>query len=265
MRKGCAPLLCLFVVLGSFMLGNSVYAVGYYYPTQSFDCTIYEGGGTIYVSQAITIYCFEGFVERINVTLPYGSEEMPNADETTVRTTAAKDIDKRIIQTANQTIIEVTLPEKIYTGDDFVVIMRYYVYDLAGDEGISRVGERTLGDKILGRTGENTEVAFRTPHFEAPVNELIVRLYPPLGYVPKEWDPALDSAKSYDPATGRVAILWHITRNVPDKGQFRILFGKPGWGITAFIVIGALVVVFVYLTVDMMNRLKEKAERGELW
>ena len=266
MGKGFRPVGYFFAVLVIMTLVQSASAVSYFYPTQSFECTIYEGGRQMFVSQAATLYAFEGFVDRINVTLPYGKDEMPDAADTTVvRTTAAKDIDFRVIQTDNQTILEVTLPDKIYAGDDFVVILKYYVYDLDGDAGISKVGEKTLGDKILGRTGENTLMTFQTPIFEATVNELIVKMFPPLDYIPKEWNPPLDAAKSYDPATGRVAILWHLTTNVPTKATFEILFGKPGWGVTAFIVIGALVVVFLYLTVDMMNRLKEKAERGELW
>jgi hypothetical protein len=264
--KGFKPVGYFFAVLVTIMLAQSASAVSYFYPTQSFECTIYEGGGQMFVSQAATLYAFEGFVEVINVTLPYGEEEMVDAADTTVvRTTAAKDMDFRTIQNETHTIFEVTLPEKIYAGDDFVVILRYYIYDIAGDAGISRVGEKTLGDQILGRTGENTLAAFSTPVFEATVNELIVKIFPPLDYIPKDWEPPLDAAKSYDPATGRVAILWHLTSNVPTEATFEILFGKPGWGVTAFIVIGALVVVFLYLTVDMMNRLKEKAERGELW
>jgi len=263
--KGFTLSTCFFATIIVVMLSQSVAAVGYYYPTQSFDCTIYEGGGTMFVSQAVTLYAFEGFVEKVNVTLPYGKGEMPNANDTQVRTTAAKEMQKRVFQTDNETIIEVTLPEKIYMGDDFVIILKYFIYDLPGDAGISKEGKKTLGDKILGRVGKNTEITFKTPVFEATVNELIVRIYPPLDYIPKDWAPALDSAKSYDPATGRVAILWHLTSNIPDRAQFTILFGKPGWGITAFLVIGALVIVFLYLTVDMMNRLKEKAERGELW
>ena len=247
------------------MLAQNVAATTYYYPTQSFECTIYEGGGTLYISQAITLYCFEGSVDKINVTLPYGKDEMPNAEDTEIKTTAGRDIDKRVMQTDNETIIEVILPERIYMGDDFVVILRYFIYDLPGDAGISKVGEKTLGDKILGRVGENTRITFRTPIFKATVSELIVKLFPPLDYIPKDWEPPLDSGKSYDPATGRVAIIWHLTTNVQERVEFTILFGKPGWGITAFLVIGALVIVFLYLTVDMMNRLKEKAERGELW
>jgi hypothetical protein len=264
--KGFKPVGYFFPVLVTIMLAQSASAVSYFYPTQSFECTIYEGGGQMFVSQAATLYVFEGFVDTINVTLPYGSEEMVDAeDNTVVRTTAAKNMDFRTIQNETHTTFEVTLPEKIYVGDDFVVILQYYIWDIPGDPGISKVGERTLGDKILGRTGENTLVTYHTPVFEAAVEELIVKLFPPLDYIPKDWNPALDAAKSYDPATGRVAILWHLTTNVPTEATFEILFGKPGWGVTAFIVIGALVVVFLYLTVDMMNRLKEKAERGELW
>jgi len=263
--KGFKPTWCLFAILVTVMLAQSVSAVSYFYPTQSFDCTIFEGGGQIFVSQAITLYAFEGFVDKINVTLPYGSNEILDPNSTQVRTTAAKDMEYRVIQSETQTIFEVTLPEKIYAGDDFVVILKYNIYDIPGNEGISGEGYKTLGDQLLGRTGENFLINFKTPVFEATVNELIVKLFPPLEYIPKEWTPPLDSAKSYDPATGRVAILWHLTTNVPEQAEFEILFGKPGWGITAFLVIGALVVVFLYLTVDMMNRLKEKAERGELW
>lgn len=265
MGKGSKLSGCIFIVLVSVFLIQNASAVSYYYPTQSFEVTVYEGGGQVFVSQAITLYAFEGFVEKINVTLPYGEAEMPNANDTQVQTTAAKVIPKRIIQSDNETIIEITLPEKIYAGDDFVIIMKYYIYDLPGEEGISRVGEKTLGDQVLGRTGDNTRIDFDTPIFEANVQELIVKVFPPLDYVPKDWEPTLNGAKSYDPATGRVAILWHITSNIPEQGEFSVLFGKPGWGVTAFLVIGVLVVVFLYLTVDMMNRLKEKAERGELW
>jgi hypothetical protein len=262
---GFRPVGYFFAVLVTVMLAENASAVSYFYPTQSFECTIFEGGGTMFVSQAITLYAFEGFVDKINVTLPYGSNEILDPNGTDVRTTAAKEMAFRVIQDEASTIFEVTLPEKIYAGDDFVVILKYYIYDIAGEAGISQVGYRTLGDQILGRTGENTLVRFKTPIFEATVNELIVKMFPPLDFIPKEWNPALDAAKSYDPATGRVAILWHLTANVPTEAEFEILFGKPGWGITAFIVIGVLVVVFLYLTVDMMNRLKEKAERGELW
>ncbi len=265
MAKGFKISLYFLTALVTVMLAQNVAATTYYYPTQSFECTIYEGGGTLLISQAITLYCFEGSVEKINVTMPYGKDEMPNAEDTEIKTTAGKDIDKRVMQTDNETIIEVILPERIYMGDDFVVILKYYIYDLPGDDGISKVGEKTLGDKLLGRVGENTRITFKTPIFKATVSELIVKLFPPLDYIPKDWEPPLDCGKSYDPATGRVAIIWHLTTNVPERGEFTILFGKPGWGITAFLVIGALVIVFLYLTVDMMNRLKEKAERGELW
>jgi hypothetical protein len=263
---GFKPAQYFFAILVTIMLAHGASAVSYYYPTQSFDCTIFEGGGNMFISQAMTLFVFEGFVDKINVTLPYGGDEMLDPNSTLVRTTAAKDIPFRAIQSDNQTILEVSLPEKIYQGEDFVVILQYYIYDLTGDElGISRAGYRTLGDQILGRTGENLLQVFKTPVFEASVNELIVKIFPPLGYIPKDWDPALDSGKSYDPATGRVAILWHLTTNVPEEMEFQILFGQPGWGIFAFVIIGFLVVVFLYLTVDMMNRLKEKAERGELW
>lgn len=268
MDMGLTPSRCFFAILFVVMMVQGVSGVSYYYPTQSFECTIYEGGTTLFVSQAVTLYCFEGFVDKINVTIPYGRAEMPTANDTLstlVRTTAGKDIERRVIQTENRTTIEVTLPEKIYAGDDFVVILKYYVYDIAGDVGIARAGWKTLGDKILGRTGQNSLAVFNSPFFEAQVNELIVKLWVPLGFIGKDWEPPLDSSKVYDPASGRVGTIWHITTNVPTRGEFQILYGKPGWGVTAFLVIGALVVVFVYLTVDMMNRLKEKAERGELW
>ena len=266
MGKGTKLSGCLFIVVVAVLLIQNASAVSYFYQSQSFEVTLYEGGRTLVVSQAVTLYAFEGFVEKINVTLPYGRNEMPDANTTLLaQTTAAKDIAKTIFQSDNETIVEVTLPEKIYAGDDFVIIIRYYIYDLEGDAGVSKIGEKTLGDTILGRTGDNIAVTFKTPIFEANVQELIVKLFPPLDFVPKDWDPGLNAAKSYDPATGRVAILWHITSNIPEQGEFYILFGRPGWGITAFLVIGLLVVVFLYLTVDMMNRLKEKAERGELW
>jgi len=254
-----------FAIIVCSVLFPSALAANYYYESQQFIVNLYEGGGQMYVSQAITLYCFEGFVEKINITLPYGRDEMLNANDTLVQTTAAKSLDKRVIQSDNQTIVEVKLPDKIYAGDSTTVIMRYYIYDIPGEQGISKVGKKTLGDKILGRTGKNTLVTFKTPVFEAAVNELVVKIFPPLDYIPKDWEPPLDSAKAYDPATGRVAIIWHITTNIPTQGQYQVLFGKPGWGITAFLVIGLLVVVFLYLTVDMMNRLREKAERGELW
>ena len=132
MGKGFKPTWCLFAILVTVMLAQSVSAVSYFYPTQSFDCTIFEGGGQMFVSQAITLYAFEGFVDKINVTLPYGSNEILDPDSTQVRTTAAKDMEYRVIQSETQTIFEVTLPEKIYAGDDFVVILKYYIYDVAG-------------------------------------------------------------------------------------------------------------------------------------
>jgi hypothetical protein len=226
---------------------------GYYYASQSFDVSIYDGGASIFVAQSASLYCYEGSLDQVDITLPYGAGEIPGLEDTLlVQTDTARKMEAEVERGANLTIIRVTLPERIYQGEDQVIIAKYTL------SGLKERGGATLGDRLLGREGRNTVVRFKTPTFEAQVTELIVRIYPPADEKPKDWSPRTDSSKTWR-ADGRLGIIWHLTSGIPDEGEFELVFGEGGWGITALDLAGISIVVLFIL---LHHRRKTRRQRA---
>jgi len=214
----------------------------YYYSSLSFDCSVYEGGDTLFVAQSATLYCFQGSVNAVNITLPYDSTQTVDLEETlTVQTVDGDEIGWRVSRPVNRTVITVALPQRLYPGEEEVIVAKYSLRGIAESRGA------TLVDHLFGRRGPNTAVSFRTPVFEAAVSELIVRIYPPAGRNPKDWDPRTDSAKTWR-ADGKLGIIWHRTSDIPDRPEFELVFGEGGWNISFLDMLGiTIVALFIFL------------------
>ncbi len=214
---------------------------GYYYTTQSFDCSVYEGGGSVFVAQSATLYCFQGWVDTINVTLPYDRRQALGLETTlTVQTGDATEMGWRVDHPGNLTVISTILPQRLYPGEEQTIVAKYTLRDIGSSGGA------TFGDRLFGREGTNTVIRFRTPLFEAEVAELIVRIYPPVDQSPKDWSPRTDSAKTWR-ADGRLGIIWHMTSGMPERAQFELVFGEGGWNVTPIDMLGVAIAAFAIL------------------
>ena len=218
---------------------------GYFYSTQSFDCSVYEGGDLLQVSQSSTLYCFEGSVDSVNITLPYSGRQTLGLENTLViQSSDARSLERIIHREENLTVIQTTLAERLYPGEETTFIARYTLRDLSG------VGGTTIGDRLFGRDDSNTVLRFNLPIFEAPVSELIVRIYPPVDQKPKDWWPQTDSAKTWR-ADGVLGIIWHLTSSdIPEQPGFEILFGGGGWNITPLDILGISLVALIIILID---------------
>jgi hypothetical protein len=205
----------------------------FYYPTQYFECTIETEGSSARIAQTITVYCAEGCIEGINVTIPYGEEEINQTEVETpeesrsiqVLTTTAQPVPRSIRQNQSHTEVFIQLPTPICKGQDTVLILRYTIDDLPGNKGIMQP-ILSLMDKLLGRDPSRFEITYRPGIFEDRVDELLVRIFPPLDSLPKRWEPESNTFKLYDPATGRISINWQLTENIPKIPVFKLLIKK---------------------------------------
>ncbi len=230
--------------------------MGYYYTTQSFDCSVYRGGASVFVAQSATLYCFQGSVDTINLTLPYSETQTLGMENTLlVQTGDARDMEWRIDRPGNLAVISMTLPERLYPGEEEVIVARYMLGDMGSRGGV------TLDDRLFGREGSNTIIRFRTPIFETQVAELVVRIYPPVDQKPKGWSPRTDSAKTLR-ADGRLGIIWHQTSGIADQAEFELVFGEGGWNITPIDILGVGITGLVILLYHTRRRKKRKATSG---
>ena len=221
---------------------------GYYYTTQSFDCSVFEGGAAVFVAQSSTLYCFQGSVDAINVTLPYHETQTVGWESTlTVQTGDAREMEWQIHRLDNMTVISILLPQRLYAGEEEVVVAKYTLRDLGSRGGA------TLGDRMFGREGSNTVLRFRTPLFETRVAELVVRIYPPADQSPKNWSPRTESAKTWR-ADGRLGIIWHLTSDIPDAVEFELVFGRGGWSITPLDILGVGIAALALLVYHRTKR-----------
>lgn len=204
----------------------------FFYPIQSFECIIEDEGVSLRIAQAITVYCTDGCLEKINITIPYGEKEIQvekrtqnNSVGLEVLTPSTRPVPRSIKQNQSHTKVIIELPYPIYKDQDTVLVLRYRIDDLPGDKGVSRP-VMSLMDKLLRRDPSRFEITYNLGIFEDRVDELIVRIFPPLDSLPKRWEPESNTFKLYDPATGRVSINWHLTENIPKIPIFKLLIEK---------------------------------------
>lgn len=203
----------------------------FHYVSQSFQCDLYDKGSEILrpailcVAHAAVLKCTQGYLDTVNLTIPYGKEEI-HEPGFKVLNTAGESLGREIHQTGNETTVSIRLPRTLGPDDDFVVILNYWVYDLPGDQGIYRPVKTSFLDSVLGG-GERSQVTYRPGVFDEPPDEIIVRILLPLGYVPKTYEPARDGCLSGDPVTSKVSLVWHLTTDIPKAPEFRVVFGKP--------------------------------------
>ena len=202
-------------ILGSVFTLSECWAASYFYPTQLFECTISEANQSMFVSQFTEVCISVGILDMLNVTVPYGRSEMPDLDLIRVKVDWAEESDWIVSQYEEGTVVQITLPKRLYSGENCLILTEYCVQDLPGEAGFS-----------ADRDGKTLAV-FRAPVFEeALVKELVIWLFPPPGCVATEWSPVADSALSRYPKNGRLGVVWRIVSNIEQGAEYKVLYQK---------------------------------------
>ena len=238
-------------ILASPVLANSPPTSRF--PSQSFEARV--EGDSLRIAQVITVHCSEGCIDRVDVTIPYGHNELRvNASdvptELEVLTTLGTSLSGIISQNLSHTEVCITLPDPLCRDQDTVLILKYRLDDLPGNEGISRP-VRSLLDGLLGRENTRFEINYIPGVFGEGTDELYVSILSPLDAVPLDWEPERDSRKLPDPRTGTVSIDWTLTGDIPERPVFTLVLrrGKvPGTPVLPVILVLLVLLIVIGLT-----------------
>ena len=222
-------------------------------PSQSFEARV--EGDSLRIAQVITVRCSEGCVDQLDITIPYGQDELrvnasDGSGELEVLTTLGTPLSRTISQNQSHTEVCITIPDPVFRDQDTVMILKYRVYDLPGDRGISRP-IRSLLDGLLGREITVFEITYIPGVFDEGTEELFVSILSPLDAVTLEWEPEGDSRKLPDPRTGTVSIDWHLTGDIPERPVFKLVLrrGKvPGIPVPTVILVLLVLLIVIGVT-----------------
>ncbi len=247
--KGRGLFIFAFSLMGAAILCPPVMALGYYCTSESVEASIYGGGTSMFVTQSLSLYCYQGSVSRVNVTFPYSSRELRDLEDNLIaRTRDATDLEVETEIEGNKTLVTILLADRLYAGQEVTLILKYRLENLGDSIGA------TTKDFLFGRTGANTLVRLKVPFLEVDTEELMVRIYPPSSKPPKDWEPRANSAKTWR-ADGTIGIIWHITTGVPSGPEFRIVFGEGGWRIKTLDILG---ICLAMVAIMIIHRFRKK-------
>jgi hypothetical protein len=188
-----------------------------YLTDATLDCLVMEGS-SIMVTQESRVVVFEGFLDTVAITLPYGRDEV------------FVELDNHIIdvlQTDDATGIVVSLPRRLYAGSSGNITLVYTIADPPGSREVFR---------------DDRTAVIKTPIFTVPApvwevqkqntaRNLVVKISLPTGFEVDGWEPVLghhahqESRKAKNRAANQEAVEWVISGNYDQLGPEPWKFG----------------------------------------
>jgi hypothetical protein len=198
------------VFLFLFISVNSVQSLSYHFIVQQPNCYIVENVTWVRVLYLMVVRCDEGRVNEINITMPYGEEEILETEGTPTAEglQRGEPLPLRVHQTENATTMTISLQRALEKNDEYGIVLRYWIRDLPGYEGIIRP-IRTLLDRLLGRPTTRFKITYKPTIFKIKVDNLNVRVFPPFegDLFVKSWSPGRGKLAA-GPGNPKESVYW---------------------------------------------------------
>ena len=216
------------------------------YPAQYFECELDKEGASARIAQAMTLRCTDGCIQGIRVVIPYGQEEIVQSEVARMEalTPTGRSLNRTVDQNRSYTEVWIELAAHLCEGQETVVILRYEMRDLPGEEGIGRPVLSML-DRLLGRDPSGFEINYRPGVFEEQVDMLAVSMFGALDLLPLRWEPEALGSKLPDPSTGRISIDWKLEEGIPTVPVFRLLLRKERGPDSMATILGLLILIVI--------------------
>lgn len=202
---------------------------GYRFVSQHLTCTVYYTADFARINQGVTLEILNRSVDRIEITVPYGDDEIWRTEEITPSATLgysrSAQLEEEVTQNSDETNISILLlPEMVDKGKAIIHFL-YRVFDLPGEEGIYGFDE--VNREGNERWKEGVLVDFSPGRFDKGTWTLNVTIVPNSDRVePTFWEPEGAIPTTHE-GIGSQGLLWRYTGRIPEEPAFRALFRYP--------------------------------------